>query len=86
MLQIERYKLKYVGKNITIHQVLTISNFATKENNKIKEVTIVKNGNFDISTEQIENDLNENKLLYTINIKSIDENGYVSVVEITKNR
>lgn len=77
---------KYVGKNITIHQVLTISNFATKENNKIKEVTIVKNGNFDISTEQIENDLNENKLLYTINIKSIDENGYVSVVEITKNR
>lgn len=77
---------KYVGKNITMHQVLTISNFAKKENNKIKEVTIEKNGNFDINTEQIENDLNENKLLYTINIKSIDENGYVSVVEITKNR
>lgn len=31
---------KYIGQELTIHQVVTICNFAKKENNKIQEVTI----------------------------------------------
>ena len=32
---------KYVGKDITMHQVITIHNFAKIENNKIKSVRLV---------------------------------------------
>lgn len=77
---------KYVGKDITMHQVITINNFAKIENNKIKTVDVIKNGRFNISTTQIENDLEGNKLYYTMQITQIDDDGYVSKVTITKNR
>ena len=80
---------KYVGKDITIHQVITIQNFAKIENNKIKNVILEKNGNFSINTNQIENDIkkfqeNNIKQYYRINITEIDDDGYVSKVTITK--
>jgi hypothetical protein len=80
---------KYVGKDITIHQVITIQNFAKIENNKIKNVILEKNGNFSINTNQIENDIkkfqeNYIKQYYKINITEIDDDGYVSKVTITK--
>ena len=34
---------KYVGKDITMHQVITINNLAKIENNKIKTVDVIKN-------------------------------------------
>lgn len=77
---------KYVGKDITMHQVITIQNFAKIENNKIKSVSVNKSGTFKISTTQIEEDLKNNKLYYTMQITQIDDDGYVSKVTITKNR
>lgn len=79
---------KYVGKDITMHQVITINNFAKIENNKIKSVNVNKSGTFEfeISTTQIEEDLKNNKLYYTMEITQIDDDGYVSKVTITKNR
>ena len=77
---------KYVGKNITMHQVITIQNFAKIENNKIKSVYVEKSGIFEISTTQIENDLKKNELYYTMQITKIDDDGYVSKVTIKKNR
>lgn len=77
---------KYVGKNITMHQVITINNFAKIENNKIKTVNVIKDGSFNISTTQIKNDLEDNKLYYTMQITKIDDDGYVSKVTIKKNR
>lgn len=80
--------IKYVGKDITMHQVITINNFAKIENNKIKSVNVNKSGTFEfeISTTQIEEDLKNNKLYYTMEITQIDDDGYVSKVTITKNR
>lgn len=75
---------KYVGKDITMHQVITIHNFAKIENNKIKSVNVNKSGTFEISTTQIEEDLKNNKLYYTMQITQIDDDGYVSKVTITK--
>lgn len=75
---------KYVGKDITMHQVITIQNFANIENNKIKSVNVNKSGTFGISTTQIEEDLKNNKLYYTMQITQIDDDGYVSKVTITK--
>ena len=77
---------KYVGKNITMHQVITINNFAKIENNKIKTVNVIKDGSFNISTTQIKNDLEDNKLYYTMQITEIDDDGYITKVTITKNR
>lgn len=75
---------KYVGKDITMHQVITINNFAKIENNKIKTVNVKKNGNFNISTTQIKIDLENKRLYYTMQIKEIDDDGYISEVIITK--
>lgn len=75
---------KYVGKDITMHQVITIHNFAKIENNKIKSVNVNKSGTFEISTTQIEEDLKNNRLYYTMQITQIDDDGYVSKVTITK--
>ena len=80
---------KYVGKDITIHQVITIQNFAKIENNKIKNVILLKKGDFSIDTNQIEKDIekiqnNIEKQYYRINITEIDDDGYVSKVTITK--
>lgn len=77
---------KYVGKDITMHQVITINNFAKIENNKIKTVNVIKDGSFNISTTQIKNDLEDNKLYYTMQITEIDDDGYITKVTITKNR
>ena len=85
--EIEQFNVnftKYVGKDITMHQVITINNFAKKENNKIKKVKVNINGSFNISTTQIENDIKDNKLYYTMQITNIDDDGYVSEVTITK--
>lgn len=73
---------KYVGKNITTHQVLTIYNFAQKKNNKIKDVQIILVKGFITDTSQIEKDLENNKLYYRINILKIDENGYIDKIKI----
>lgn len=75
---------KYVGKDITMYQVITIQNFAKIENNKIKTVSLITNGNFKISTIQIEKDLENNRLYYTMQITEIDDDGYISKVTITK--
>ncbi len=73
---------KYVGKDITTHQVLTICNFALKQNNKIKEVRVI--GVTGITTERIKEDLDNDELYYTMRITAVDDNGYVSEVTINK--
>lgn len=77
---------KYVGKNITMHQVLTIYNFAKKENNKIKDVKMTLPKGFTIDTSQIEKDLKNNEWRYKIIIVKTDENGYIDRIAIYRTK
>ena len=52
---------KYLGQDITIHDVLTICNFA-KENGFVEGTTILKSGSsFNLNSSQIDKDLKEAK-------------------------
>lgn len=74
---------KYLGQELTIHQVVTICNFAKKENNKIKEVTITSGGksNVDIKGD-VKKYLEDNESLkkYELKINSYSEEGYVNSI------
>lgn len=75
--------IKYLGQDLTIHQVVTICNFAKKENNKIQEVTIASGGK---SNEDIKEDVKkyleneENMEKYELKIISYSEEGYVNSI------
>lgn len=66
---------KYLGQDLTVHEVVTITNFAKKENNKVIDV-IVKNG-------KTKGDIEANiEVVYKIkSIKYDDENVYVKEIE-----
>lgn len=79
---------KYVGQNLTIHDAITIYNFAIE--NGIPSSNIIKSGSFNINMSQISKDIDDEKKYYnnyTEQIKyyynmSIEEynNGYVSKI------
>lgn len=71
---------KYLGQNLTIHQVVTICNFAYS--NKIHKVSV--NGisdekNNPYTADEIQGNLNEE---YTLTIDDYDENGYITKIKI----
>ena len=49
--------IKFVGQDLSMHQVLTISNFAKIENNKVLDVAVTTNGLFTIDKSQIQKDI-----------------------------
>ena len=79
---------KYVGQNLTIHDAITIYNFAIE--NGIPSSNIIKSGSFNINMSQISKDIDDEKKYYNNyaeQIKyyynmSIEEynNGYVSKI------
>ena len=87
---------QYVGHDLTIHQVLTIYNFA-KQNGFEDSENIVKTGSFNFNTSQIDIDLNDanTKLtassdyykvekIYNLTIEFNQETGYVSKIIFTQ--
>lgn len=66
---------KYVGRDITIHDAISITNFA--QNNKMKTVKV--NNKKDITDITKEN-LDKN---FKLTINSYDDNGYISEVTIS---
>ena len=86
---------QFLGKDITIHDVVTICNFAAFNSNKVKKVNVT--GTYD--KEQIAIDLKEindkyksgsvvdNKkavIFYSLTIESYDENGYISSISFDR--
>lgn len=87
--------IKYVGQDLTIHEVITIYNFAKQ--NGIQDSEITRPSGFYFNTEQIKNDLNDanaklNSLgdpyykvekIYKLEISEYNsETGYVSKIKI----
>lgn len=79
---------KYIGKKLTIHEVVTICNFA--ENNKIHKVIVTSGlkSASDIPTdvEEIKNEGDDRvQKAYKIKIdsSSYDSNGFISTIEFT---
>ena len=75
---------KYLGEDrLTIHEVVTICNFADKDNNKIHEVTITGKiyTEDDIKTAVNSYSTEENSIKkYTLKINSYSEEGYVNSI------
>lgn len=74
---------KYLGQDLTIHQVVTICNFAKKENNKIQEVTVTTGG---YTTDNIKTDVDsyspsgDSIKRYELKINSYSDEGYVNSI------
>ena len=65
---------KYLGQDLTIHQAITITNFAQSNG-----VTVIN----PTTTDNIDNsNINEKK--YTITINNYDENGYITNILISE--
>lgn len=75
--------IKYLGQDLTIHQVVTICNFAQKGNNKIQEVTI-EGGPY--TKENINAIVGSYSAVagsiqkYRLEIKSFSDEGYVNKI------
>lgn len=65
---------KYIGQNLTIHQVVTICNFATE--NEIKEENI--------SGFKTKDDISNDEEKYTLTINSYSDEGYVNSISFSK--
>ena len=65
---------KYLGQKLTIHQVVTICNFAN--NNEIHKVTVNKLYKFSDIKDNLEK-------VYTLTISNYDENGYITQIIIS---
>lgn len=68
---------KYLGQNLTIHQVVTICNFAY--DNKTHKVLVNNNADNPYTVDKIQDNLNEK---YTLTIDAYDENGYITKIQI----
>lgn len=74
---------KYLGQDLTIHEVVTICNFAKKDNNKILEVTVTGEG---YTQEDIKKDVDlyspeeDSIKKYKIIINSYSAEGYVNSI------
>lgn len=62
---------KYLGQDLTIHEVVTICNFASE-----KEVTI--------SGAKTKNDISNNNKKYKLTINSYSDDGYVNFIGFTE--
>lgn len=75
--------MKYLGQDLTIHQVVSICNFAKKVNNKIHEVIIVGKAytEEDIKT-IVDSYSNEEDSIrtYRLKINSYSDNGYINSI------
>ena len=63
---------KYLGKKFTIHEAITITNFAKSKGVTVNNPKTVGNINNDSSKEEI----------YSISIDSYDDNGYIKTITI----
>ena len=77
---------KYVGRNLTIHDVITIYNFAIEKGMPTSNIS--KSGSFNIDTDQISTDILEEKnyvepakVYYKMRIIEYSDDGYVSKIE-----
>ena len=68
---------KYLGQNLTIHQVVTICNFAY--NNKTHSVLVNNRPDNPYTSEKIKDNLNR---YYEITISDYDSNGYITKIQI----
>ena len=83
--------IKYVGQELTIHQVVTICNFAKVENNKIHQVTVQ---NEKVTVEAIKFDVERysaptesdpgNIITYKLEIVSYTNEGYIKEIKISE--
>ena len=78
---------KYIGKNLTIHEVVTICNFANQNKVHKVEVTGNKKSEQDISEDNskitiVEKDGKKfkNQQAYNIKIENYDQDGYISKI------
>ena len=65
---------KYLGQDLTIHQVITITNFANQNNVSISGISGGKTTS-DISEDTL-------KKVYKLTIDTYDENGYITKIQI----
>ena len=80
---------KYLGQELTIHQAVSICNFAKKENNKIHDVTI-------IGEEYTEKDIKpvvelyssekDSIKTYSLTINSYSDDGYINSISLKKTK
>jgi len=74
---------KYLGQDLTIHQVVTICNFAKKENNRIQQVTVTTG---DYTRDNIKTDVDsyspseESIRRYKLKINSYSSEGYINSI------
>lgn len=82
---------KYLGQDLTIHQVITMQNFASKSNNKVCDVTINNMGitiedDIKLVNQKYDNYVGQNvklEIIYRIiSIEYNEETGYISKVLI----
>lgn len=77
---------KYLGQDLTIHQVVTIYNFADEKNNKVHKVDIIgkKYTKEDINTEVREYSNGGNGIKkYRIHINSYSDEGYINSISFS---
>lgn len=73
---------KYLGQNLTIHQVVTICNFADINNNKVQQVTVI-GGYTKNDIQEIVNSYTNGEdgvQTYTLKIEEYSEEGYVKTI------
>lgn len=73
---------KYLGQDLTIHQVVTICNFAY--DNKTHKVLVNNNVNNPYTSDKIKDNLNQKYKLVIPN-DAYDENGYIIKIQIISN-
>lgn len=73
---------KYVGQKLTIHQVVTICNFAY--NNETHKVKINEKSTIPYTSNDIKDNLDKTYSL-TIPNDAYDANGYITKIQIVKN-
>ena len=75
---------KYLGQELTIHQVMTITNFAKIENNKIFNVAVSPSYTIDHIKTDVDNINDENEIeKYELVIMSYSSEGYIEAIKFT---
>ena len=73
---------KYIGQDLTIHEVVTICNFAKKLNNKVQEVTITGTEYTKAHIKDVVNEYSNGSNIqkYQLIINSYSEEGYINSI------
>ncbi len=87
---------KYIGQDITMHQIITLCNFADIKNNKIVNVSKSKEGSYTLDESQLRTDIiaANNRasgnvkvdVVYSISVKMDEDTGYVSEIKFSNRR